>query len=61
MIILELHEMIRVSHAVECPVIFMLFYDWDEQGGVFKNVENDLFLVFYPPGSCFPCFWRVSG
>ena len=45
----------------EYPVIFMLFFDWDEQGGVFKNVENDLFLVFYPPGPCFPCFWRISG
>ena len=43
--ILELHETIRVSHAVACPIVFILFFDRDEQGGVLKVMKNDYFLV----------------
>ena len=32
---LELHEMIRVLHAVAYPIVFILFYDRDGEGGVF--------------------------
>ena len=43
---LELHETIRVSHVVALPIVFILFYDRDGQGVVFKVVTNDNFLVF---------------
>ena len=33
-LLLELHEMIRVSHAVACPMGFNLFCDRGQQGGV---------------------------
>ena len=32
-LILELHKTIRVSHAVACPIVLILFYDRDLQGG----------------------------
>ena len=38
--------MIRVSDAVVFPIVFILFYDRDGQGGVFKVVKNDNFLVY---------------
>ena len=43
---LEWHEMIRVLHLVSCPIVFILFYDQDWQGGVLKLMKNDHFLVF---------------
>ena len=45
-LILELHEIIRVSHFVECQIVFHLFYDRDWQGGMLKLMENVYFLVF---------------
>ena len=60
-LILESHKMIRVSHEVACPIIFILFYVWDGLGGVFKFVENDLFLVFPADWVLFSIFlekWR---
>ena len=42
---LKSHEMIRVSHAVACPIVFILFSVRDCQGGVFKVMKNDDFLV----------------
>ena len=41
--ILELYEMIRVSHVVARPVVFILFDDRCLQGGVLKNMKNDHF------------------
>ena len=47
--ILELHETIRVSHAVVCPIVFILFYDQDVEEGVLKHVKNDgSFWVLFP-------------
>ena len=42
--ILELYEMIRVSHVVVCPVVFILFDDRCLQGGVLKIMKNDHFF-----------------
>ena len=38
--------MLRVLNLVVCPIVFNLFYDRDGQGGVFKVMKNDNFLVF---------------
>ena len=43
---LELHETRRVSHVFLCTIVFILFYDQDGQGGVFKVMKNDHFLYF---------------
>ena len=44
---LELHETRRVSHVFLCTIVFILFYDQDGQGGVFKVMKNDHFFVFW--------------
>ena len=41
---LELHKIIRVSHVVAYSIVFILFYDRGEQGGVFKVMKNDQVL-----------------
>ena len=38
--------MIRVPHVVACPMNFNLLCDQGQQGGVFKVMKNDHFLVF---------------
>ena len=43
---LELHEIIRVLHIVACPIVFILLYDRDRQGVLFKLMKNDHFFVF---------------
>ena len=43
---LEVHKIIKVSHKVTRPIVFILFYDRDGQGGVFKVMKNDHFLIF---------------
>ena len=43
---LELHEMIRVSHVVLCPVVFILFCDQDCQEEVLKLTKEAQFCVF---------------
>ena len=43
---LELHKIIRVSHLVACPVVFILFDEQSSQGRVFKVMKNDHFLFF---------------
>ena len=43
----KLREKIRASHSVVCPIVFILFYDRDWQGGVLKLMKNDYFLVFF--------------
>ena len=45
-LILELHEIIRVSYAVPCPITFTLFYDLGRQVGVFKLMKNPQYSVF---------------
>ena len=52
--ILELHETIRVSYAVVCPIVFILFYDRDMEEGVFKHMKNDHLLVFLAVWVLFP-------
>ena len=44
-LILELHEMRRVSHVVACPMDFNLLCDRGQQGGVLKPTKNH-FQVF---------------
>ena len=45
-LMLELHKIIRVPHIVARPFVFVLFYEQCWQGGVFRVVRNDNFLVF---------------
>ena len=44
--ILKLHKIIRVLHAVACPVVFALFDDLDWQERVLQSMKNEHFLVF---------------
>ena len=46
--------MIRMSRLVACPIVFILFYDRDWQGGVIKVMKKDHFLVFLPVCVLFP-------
>ena len=48
--------MIRVSHIVVCPIVFILFYERSCQGGVFKIMKNDHFVVFPAVWVFFPKF-----
>ena len=41
----ELHNIIMLSHLVACPIIFILFYDRGWQGVVFIVIKNNTFLV----------------
>ena len=43
---LELYKIIKMSHIVSCPIVFPWFYEGAWQGGVFKIMKNDHFLVF---------------
>ena len=49
---LELHKIKGFLHVVACPVVFILSYDPDWQGGVLKHVKNghifDIFIRFCP-------------
>ena len=40
---LKAHKIIRAPHVATFPIVFILFYDRDGQGGVFKVKKNDLF------------------
>ena len=40
---LELHETIRLPQVVSCPIVFILFYDEDWQGGVLKLTKKAQF------------------
>ena len=53
---LALHEMIRVLHVVACLIVLILLYCQGWQGGVFKVVKNDHFLVFSSVFVHFPKF-----
>ena len=43
---LELHNIITVSHVVAYQIVLLLFYEWGWQGGVLIVMKNDHFLVF---------------
>ena len=42
-LILKVHEMKIVLHAVACPIVSILFDDRDRQGGVLKLLKNGHF------------------
>ena len=44
--VLKSHKTRRISHVIECPIVFILFYERHRQGGVFKSMKNDHFQVF---------------
>ena len=46
-----------MSHAVTCPIVFILFYKQRWQAGVFKVMKNDHFSAFSHFGS-FPQVFR---
>ena len=51
---LELRKIIRVSHVVRWTIVFILFYEQSWQGGVFKIMKTDHFLVFLAVWVLFP-------
>ena len=53
-LILDLHEMIRMSYVVAFPMVFNLLCDLGQQGGVLKLMKNDLFYVFLDVWTLFP-------
>ena len=44
-LMLKLHTVIKVSHAVARPIVFILFYRGSWQERLFKIMKNDHFLV----------------
>ena len=42
-LIIELNKIIRVSHLVACPIVFLLFFERGRQGGVFKGRKMIIF------------------
>ena len=57
---IELHKIIRFSHVVACQIVFILFYERNRQGGVFKVMKNDEFLVLLAIWVIFPKFLDKS-
>ena len=53
---LKLNKIIRVSHVVASPIVFILFYEWGWQGGVFIVIKNVPFYYFNRLG-LFLSFW----
>ena len=51
---IELHKIIRFSHVVACPIVFILFYPRSCQGEVLKIMKNVDFLVFLANWVLFP-------
>ena len=59
-LILELHEMMRVSYAVACPFVFILLCDFVRHGGVLKFMKNSQFLsIFHRCGPFLQNFGQV--
>ena len=56
--ILVVNKIIKVLHLFVCPIVFILFYGLDWQGGVFKIMKNDHFLNIF---ISFGLFLRVFG
>ena len=44
---LKLHKIKRVSRVVSCPFFFILFYERSWQGGVFRVMKKEHFLVLF--------------
>ena len=59
-LMIELHKIIRFSHVVACPIVFILFYERSRQGRVFKVMKNDEFLVLLAIWVIFPKFLGKS-
>ena len=58
---LQLHNLMKLSHAVACPIVFILFYDQSWQGGVFEFMKTDCFSsVFSPLGHFSQVFGQVK-
>ena len=55
---LKVHKIIRAPHVATFPIVFILFYDRDGLGGVFKIMKNDLFLIFL---TIWVSFWAGEG
>ena len=55
-LMLELHKVIKVSHEVACPIVLILFYEGNWQGGLFKIMKNDHFLELLAVWVLFPKF-----
>ena len=59
--LLKLNEMIRISHVVECPIVFVLLCNLGWQGGVLKLMKNAqlwIFLTVWELSSKFLGRWR---
>ena len=57
-LMLKLHEMIRVSHAVACSFISILLCDLGRHGGVPKFIKNDQCLSIF---NCWEPFRQTFG
>ena len=58
---LQLHNLMKLSHVVACPIVFILFYDQSWQGGVFKFMKIDYFSsVFSALGHFSQVFGKVK-
>ena len=55
---LELQRMRWASHLVVFPIAFILIYEQDKQGVVFKLMNNDHFLVLLARFGLFPQVFR---
>ena len=49
-------KIITVSHVAACPIVSILFHKQSWQGGVFKTMKTDHFLVFLAVRVLFPKF-----
>ena len=47
-----------MSYIVACPIVFILFYGRDCQGGVFKVMENVYFFYIFISCGPFPQVFR---
>ena len=58
---LKLPKVIRVSHAVACPIVFILFYlrGWQEECSKLRKMI--IFQYFWSFGYFFPSFWVGQG
>ena len=57
-LILQMHEMKRVLHAVACLIVFLLFHDRDWQGVLLKLYEKWSFVSIF---CCLVPFPQVFG
>ena len=55
-LMLKFHKIRRVSHLFAYPIVLLLFYEREGQGGVLKVMKSDHFLVFLAVLVLFPKF-----